>query len=176
MNPDLDYFMARCVEDGDCMLWDRSKDRGGRPRLSIRTLARTKTLTVQPRRMVWELVNGKIPARKYVTVTCGNPACLNPDHMELIAKGEVIRRTAQHEGVKHRRRLAGLASRERSPLSMEVARYIRASDKSGAQLSRELNIPATTISAIRLYKRWKDLEGNPFAGLYAANDSNRRAA
>lgn len=162
----VEWIHSRCEEDGDCMLWQGSRDQGGRPKLSFKP-AQGVCKTLQPRRLVWEQSKGPIPKSLFVTVTCGNPLCLNPAHMELITKGEVIRRTAQNPATRARRHLAGLKRREESERDMELARQIRQSPKSGAQLSREMGIPATTISAIRLHKRWRETQANPFAGLMA---------
>jgi hypothetical protein len=162
----LDQIKARCTEDGDCLLWNGSTDVGGRPKLSVKK-AGEKCKTLQPRRLVWEQAKGPIPKGKFVTVTCGNPGCLAEEHLELITKGEVIRRTAKKPDVQRRRHLAGLKSRERSPLTLEQVRYIRECNKTLAAVAEELGIGATTASAIRRHKRWKEYAGNPFAGLIA---------
>jgi hypothetical protein len=159
----MEWIHARCREDGDCMLWDGSQDDGGRPRVAIRDGGKPRTF--MPRRIVWEAAKGPIKRGLRVTVTCGNPLCLNPEHLELITRGEVIRRTAQKPDTAVRRHLAGLKRRELSDRNMELIRYIRHSPKTGAELSRETGIPPTTISAIRLHKRWRELTNNPFAGL-----------
>jgi hypothetical protein len=161
----LGWFMERCREDCDCMLWTQSQDGGGRPKLTVRRDDTRSTQTVQPRREVWKLVNGEIPQGRYVTAKCGNRLCLNPDHLELITRGEATRRTAKRADTQMRRHIGGLKSRERSERDMSIARYIRSSDKTGAALARELNMPPTTVSAIKLNKRWKETQGNPFAGL-----------
>jgi hypothetical protein len=159
-----EWVYARCLEDCDCILWQGAVDLGGRPRVTIRV--NSKAVTHQPRRMVWESAKGPIPPKRYVTITCDNPLCVNADHLALITKAQVISRTAQKPDVQKRRVLAGLKRRESSRLDIETARYIRASDKSGAQLARELALPPTTVSAIRLHKRWRETS-NPFAGLMA---------
>jgi hypothetical protein len=160
---DLAYIRSKCVEDGDCLLWRRTQDDRGRPKWTTRgDDGRSKT--IQPRRVVWTLAKGSIPEGLLVTVTCGNKLCLNCEHMELITKGEVIRRTAKNPATKARRRLAGLATRDfHSKLDMDKARYIRHTDKTLAEVASELGIGESTASAIRRGKRWK--ESNPFAGL-----------
>lgn len=161
---DLAFINSRCVEDGDCLMWDRSQDARGRPKLTIRG-EEGKSQTVQPRRIVWAEARGPIPAGLFVTVTCRNKLCLNPDHLELIDKSQVIRRTAQNPDTKARRRVAGLKSRERQgKLDMEKAHYIRTCGKTLAEIAKELNICETTASATRRGLRWQD-ERNPFAGL-----------
>jgi hypothetical protein len=159
----LEWVHARCREDGDCLIWEGSTDAGGRPKVSIKAGALTRT--VQPRRMAWEAAKGPITHKRVVTVTCGNPLCLNPAHMELISKGEVVHRTAQRPDTQRRRYLAGLKSRERSNLDLEKVRYIRSCNLTLEEVSKELGISPTSASAIRRGKRWRDYENNPFAGL-----------
>lgn len=169
-------IMERCEEDGDCLLWT-SSEINGFPRFTVRDERGART--IQPRRVMWEQAKGPIPKGLVVTVTCGNSMCLNHQHMELITKGEVISRTAKKPDVNRRRHLAGLVRRKDSNMTLELARYIRSSSATGADLSRELGIPPTTISAIRLNKRWREVIGNPFAALFtglAANDSKGRRA
>lgn len=178
MEPDLAYLgekiRARCAEHEDCLQWQGATDVKGVPRFAIRIAG--WPVTVQPRRVIWSEAKGPIPGKKRVSMTCGNLGCLNVEHMELITPGQVISRTAKNALTQIRRRQAGLKSRQRSALNLEIVRHIRTSPQTGAALSKELGIPETTISAIRLHKRWKEDAVNPFAGLLAANDSRRRVA
>lgn len=173
MSPmDMAWIKARCVEDGDCLLWDRSCDRTGVPRVSVKD--GTKTKTYQVRRIVWALKTGE-PVRNdvRVTVTCGNKRCVC--HLEAIEPGEVVRRTAQRADVKRRRILNGLRSRERAKLDMDKARAIREANKTIAELAQEFGVGETTISRIRRGVAWQELQ-SPFASMFAANDSRRKAA
>lgn len=159
----LEYLHSRCKEDADCLLWEGSTDGGGRPKLSIKVDGLTKTQ--QPRRMVWTQAKGAIPAKRYVTVTCDNPLCLNPEHMKLVTRGQVTAREAKRPDTHRRRYLGGLKSRERSSLDMDKVRYIRQSNKTLEAISQEMGIAPTTASAIRRNKRWREFHNNPFAGL-----------
>jgi hypothetical protein len=160
----LESIAARSIEDGDCLLWDRSTDTKGIPRMTVK-LEDGKATTVQIRRAVWELKTGKkVPAGMRVTVSCGRKLCL--EHLELIPPGEVVSRTAQRADVQSKRVLAGLKSRERAKLDMETARYIREDDKTGAAIAQELGIAATTVSRVRRGVAWRE-SSNPFVGLGA---------
>jgi hypothetical protein len=160
------FIHARCLEDGDCLRWAGPVS-GQCPKLCVRTGEGEKTKTLQPRRLVWEEVNGPIPPKRYVTPTCGDPLCLNPEHLKLTTRGQIVRKVAQRPDTRTRRHLGGLKRREASDRTIEMARYIRESPKSGAELARETGIPPTTISAIRLNKRWRETYASPFAGLGA---------
>jgi hypothetical protein len=159
----LETIAERSIEDGDCLLWDRSTDAKGLPRLTVKVDG--KSTTLQIRRVVWELKTGKkVPDGMRVTVNCGHRLCL--EHLELIPPGEVVSRTAKRADVQSKRVVGGLKSRERAKLDTEAARYIRQTDKTGAALAQELGVGPTTISRVRRGVAWRE-SSNPFAGLGA---------
>lgn len=43
-------------------------------------------------RLVWTELRGEIPAGMVIDHLCRNPACCNPDHMEVVRPGENVRR------------------------------------------------------------------------------------
>jgi hypothetical protein len=104
------------------------------------------------------LAFGEIPKGLVVTVTCENSMCINPRHMELITRTEVLQRTTSRIDVKARM----LAAKTRfsranyAKITMELARQIRASDKSGVEWARHLGVSSSLISLIRTGKSWKE--------------------
>lgn len=63
-----------------CHVWTSSTGQGGGPVISIRKR------TFSARRVAWQLAHGVEPgAKRWVTVTCGNVACVNPAHLKLRA-------------------------------------------------------------------------------------------
>lgn len=171
-----EWVAARCDEDGDCLLWKYAATGSNQPRYSIKG-PMGKTTSVQLRRVVWERETGKpIPKGKVVTVNCGCSLCLNFDHMELITKAEVIRLVWQRPDSKARKSLAATKSmRCRGKLDMEKARYIRSSDKTLRELADELGVSTSLVGAVRQGLRWRETAANPFAGLFASNDSRKAA-
>jgi hypothetical protein len=164
----------RCEEDGDCLLWTGAVSSCGAPVMTF-TNDLGKKPTLQMRRKVWEARTGKkIPKGRYVTYTCNNPKCL--EHLELTTRAEITSRYWTRPD--SRARLTAAATRvgrTRAKASMEVAREIRASSETLEVLAARYGISISLVSLIRRGERWKE-ERNPFAGLVASNDSNRRAA
>lgn len=73
---------------GDCWLWDSSYlTKGGFGQIYYRRsderLARTRTV----HSAAYEHYVGLIPEDKWVSHTCPNRHCFNPDHLKLIKRG-----------------------------------------------------------------------------------------
>lgn len=153
-----------CTEDGDCLLWQRSTDMSGLPKFTVKREGIART--IQPRRVVYEATKGPILGKLRVTAKCGNPLCLNPEHLALITPGKVVSNTAKRPDVARRRHLAGLVCRERSVLDMDKVREIRASSESTSEIAERYGVGKTTVTDIRKNRRWRDYS-NPFAGLMA---------
>lgn len=152
---------CRCVEDGDCLLWDGSVDRRGFPRFNIKVNGKPKTYQV--RRLAWELKNGRpVPAGMKVTSTCGHRLCLQ--HLDLITHGEAVSKAANQPQSIARRIANGLKMRAVAKLDMEKARYIRESTKTTVELAGELGVSFSQAARIRRGEAWKEYS-NPFAGL-----------
>lgn len=77
---------ARFVEGTRCLVWEGGKTRGGYGSIVIDG----KTDFVH--RIAWTLTNGPIEPGQTVDHLCRNRLCMNPDHMELVSRGENVRR------------------------------------------------------------------------------------
>jgi hypothetical protein len=156
----LENLKARCLECGDCHLWQGSTNGAGHPKLQ-----HTST-----RRVVWSLSSGqKVPAGRLVTVTCGKVTCVNPDHLALTSKADVSKKTNARWDVKLRRSASSArANREKlGKITMVIARQIRASEVTGKQLAIDLNVSESLVSMVRRNKSWVEHTGNVWAGLSA---------
>lgn len=66
------YDWVAMTPGSTCWWWTGSHDdRAGRPRWRH----------TSARRVVWLLVNGPVPDGATITNSCGNTACVNPDHL-----------------------------------------------------------------------------------------------
>jgi len=149
----LARIKLRCIECGDCHLWQGSKNDRGHPQKHGKTMRRT----------VWEFAKGAIPTGKLITVTCNQVSCLNPDHLALTTRSEVARITNARPDVKLRKS-AGSARANRAKLGkidMEIARDIRMSDEPGNVLAHRLDVSESLISLVRRNKTWVD-HSNPY--------------
>lgn len=122
------------------------------------------------RRVMLKLLNKKIPAKSFVSSSCCNQKCVNPDHI-------VIRNLVQHAGV-----MAGLVQHQnparlvkltqkaqvRRKLTDEQIEQIRMTDESCAKLARDFNVNRSLVSRIRRGEAHRVTQAinNPFWQLY----------
>lgn len=79
------------IRDDGCYLWTRSLIKGyGRFRTGGRG-----SLVVSAHRWAYEQEHGPIPEGFHLHHTCGERACVNPDHLELLSASE---HTHRHRG------------------------------------------------------------------------------
>lgn len=170
----IDQLLAdRTIDDGGCLVWQGRTCGGNVPA--------PKWKKYSLRRMVFERFHGPLKKSDLITFTCGNSLCLEYEHLKKTTRRMVSKIASQTE---YNRRIklekGTIAARANGKITMEIARYIRASEKNGQELANELNISKSLVSRVRLNKAWQEnIIGNPFAGLFtglAANDSFKRRA
>ena len=71
---------ARIAKGDGCWEWQGARNGYGYGQMFTRTHAQR---WYQPHRVVWEDLNGPIPAGLEVCHTCDNPPCCRPDHLFL---------------------------------------------------------------------------------------------
>lgn len=79
---------AHCVDLGDCMLWTRAMDGGGRNPASVFF---SGVGLVKPHRAVYLLVYGDVPEGCVVSRKCRRPACVAPAHIYARTGAETCR-------------------------------------------------------------------------------------
>ena len=107
----LEFILARCEEDGDCLIWKGLVCGSGSPRCT--TSRDKKRVNFQVRREMWEIKYGPVPPKHVLSVSCGNPRCLC--HLEAITKRENLRRVAQRPDVKLREVIVATGVEPRMP-------------------------------------------------------------
>ena len=149
-------LLARTIEDADCLIWQGRLGRAaGQP----------KSRNFSARRLLWEAQHGPLKVSQLVTVTCGNPKCL--EHLAITNKAEVARKTGADPRVKAIKRAKSMADkRPKGKLSMEKAREIRNSELTGKALASIYGVSEDLISKVRHHKAWRE-SANPFTGLGA---------
>lgn len=158
-----EWIAARCEEDGDCLLWKLQVSDSKRPIYKPLQPDGRKP-SIQVARKVWERKHGPIPPGMLITVSCGNPRCL--EHLEMITTAERNSRQWRAQDNRARKTRAVTATgRKRAKLDMEKARYIRASDATIKEVAQELGVSFQLVSRVRRGVAWKD--ANPFGGLGA---------
>lgn len=95
--------------------------------------------------VVWERLNGPVPAGMELHHKCENPPCVNPDHLQLLSISE------------HR----SLTRRSKATLSPEAVREIRAAPMyygSGKKLAEKYGISEVYVCQIRKGRVRRDIE------------------
>ena len=126
---------------GGCWGWDGYTDGFGYGRIQHGGKVQ------QAHRVAWTLFNGAIPDGLCVLHRCDNPPCTNPDHLFLGTKKDNMA-DAMTKG----------RFRPRCKLSPDQVSAIRSSADRGTDLSRQYQVAQSTISMIRMGRRWKTTE------------------
>lgn len=132
-----------------CILWKGRTKGFGYGTFWMRELRRG----IPSHRAAWILAYGNIPDGMHVLHKCDVPACVNLDHLFLGT---------------HSDNMADKASKGRcntpcgyqvnsNKLTEDQVRYIRSSNKTNAELGRELGVWHTAVSKIRRRRLWKHI-------------------
>lgn len=159
----IDRVMKNATEDMDCLIWRRSSC-NGHPAMRVDG----KTMLV--RRVLWEELNGVIPAGQIIRASCGDIRCVNPDHLSLTSYARLAKELGAMGIMSGKVRSAAIAKAKQAKalaINHEIVRDIRTSSASGVELSKQYGISQNLVSKVRLHKCWKEWTNNPFAGLGA---------
>jgi len=83
-----DRFWGKVDASGDCWSWSASVGSHGYGQFRVwgdRTM-------VTAHRMAWTILVGPVPEGMTLDHLCRNRRCVNPDHLEVVTRGENIRR------------------------------------------------------------------------------------
>jgi hypothetical protein len=153
-------YRAHCVEEGDCLIWQRGKGKlpqvtvGGK-KVNIRKLIATE----RGDRMISGAVFG---------CSCMTEKCIAPAHIRQRNRsqhGEFFGALGAYSGPLKIAKMAA-TKRAKSKLDDEKVAAIRASSKTALVLSAEYGVAASYITSIRNGNLWKNY-ASPFAGLGA---------
>ncbi len=102
-------------------------------------------------RWIWIYFNGIIPKEKMVCHRCDNPKCCRLGHLFIGTAKE----NSQDRKAKGRNANQSPFLVKKSPLTSENIAFIRLSESTGRELSKEFKVAESTISRIRNNIRWK---------------------
>ncbi len=157
-------IQGHVVEDGECWNWT-----GALQSCGATPVMRWKGKTQAVRRLIL-LECGPNPPGMLGTYTCGNPMCVQPEHVAWAKRRTVQHRTTQEQGHQNkasRNKKISDKARQRSKLTHEQALAVREADGNQYEIAARFGISQATVSAIKLGKTWRSYAGNPFAGLRA---------
>ncbi len=160
--PTLPALQSRCIEEGDCWLWQGGRDGHGRP------AARHRGVSCNPRRLVRELVDGKpIPSGRVVAARCGQKLCISPACSVIATnkqRGELAaQRGAFNSAGKTARMMA--TKRAASRYSDALIEQVRHHPGPSSQIAAETGMSASHVKAIRRGESRVSYATNPWAGL-----------
>ena len=159
---DLFQIYARCIEEGECMLWRQGANDNGVP------YAQHNGKTQNVRRLAWALQHG-MPVRDGYRVfpICGNSACLSAEHLraktpsELAAHSVSLGRYVSPLADARKR----AARQAQSKLTMADARSIRTDSRPVREIAKHYGMSYQQMVLIRQGKSWNEPAANPFSGL-----------
>lgn len=113
-----------------------------------------------------------IPKGKWVTYTCGNAKCVNPEHIGIKTRSAVQKRNAAEMPASTRlmrnRKISARLREVLGKLTEADVLAIRASTEPEATLAARYNVTKPTIGAIRRYLKHKHIAPNAFIFLLRA--------
>jgi hypothetical protein len=139
---------AFIVDAGGCWIWQRHVESNGYGKCWD---PRTRRPGAWAHVVEWEKAHGPVPAGLELDHLCRVPACVNPEHMELVTSGENTRRGAS------------------AKLTWPVVRQVRAVVEPHTVTAERLGVHPSVICRVRSRKSWWP---DPFmaddAGVWAA--------
>lgn len=158
----LDTLMKRTEEVGECIEWQ-----GYFQNKVPFTQHGERFMSV--RRLILELNGTEVPENMYAKSSCGNPDCVNPNHIVLVSRKQHSKAMASK--VKHNSpiRLAKLvkSAQSRRVLTDDQVMQALMDNRTCAEIAREFEVSKSLISKIRRGRsnRMVKAMNNPFSGL-----------
>lgn len=153
----LDLLRARCIEDGDCLIWPLAATRG-QPRVSM------GGRTIYLRRWVLEQrLRRPLRRDESVTTTCMTPMCCAAGHLRATTRAEITARSYRDGSrcpARDYRMGVACAMRNSAKLDAAKAAAIRADERGARAVAAEYGVSPQTVYAIRSGRRWRGLAAN----------------
>lgn len=146
-----DKIRSQLMQKGKCLIWSRSTTRDGYGTI------RYKGKTQMTHRLMYELVNGPIPANKVVRHTCDTPPCCNPEHLVLgsvqdnVADRDARGRTDKPKGEKN------TSAKLTDKTVLEIRQKYASGKYTQKQLAQEYGVAKSRISDVINRKTWKHI-------------------
>lgn len=149
-------LIARCTEEGDCLLWNQGLVSSGYPQARID--GRSQLVA----RYVYVHLLGKELRKGYVLTTrCGNKLCLAPCCLMQITYSERMRRSyasgARSTATEYASRQRRAVEQGIAKCSLEIAEDIRANRMHvpSKQLAAELGVGRTAVDDMKAGRTWR---------------------
>lgn len=154
----LDHLLAHVAEDDGHLIWKSHAQAGKRPQW--RFDGRTRSV----RRVIYELVYGRIKRGRQIGVKCGCELCVHPDHLVARTASEINRGKKLPLSTKFK--IARAKQVKSGLLNDEQAHEIRMSDEASGVLAVRHGISPSYVRDIRRGRRRAGIF-SPWAALAA---------
>jgi hypothetical protein len=159
----IEKIQCRVTLDGECWQWHGCMQ-GAVP------MMKHGGKVANVRRLV--LIEKGVPMTGFIaTYTCGNPACVNPEHTGRSTRAQMNRRIMADmnsaTNTLRIKRIADVKRRTDAKLSLDDVSQIRASDEKHEDLAARYGVSKSLIGRIRRGEMWRTFSVSPFAGLFA---------
>lgn len=159
----VDSIRARCVTEGDCLIWQGGQDGSGRGQ------CKHGGKTVYVRRLMRSLVDGKeVPQDKCVACECGNKLCVSDLCSRIVTNKGRARLAAARGAFSSRDKIlrTTLRIRAKSKISDQLVLEIRHGEGSCREIAQRTGVSLSHVKGIRRGSARADL-GGFFVGLGA---------
>lgn len=157
MTPLIATIYGRCTIEGECWNWQGA---------GITPTMRVNQRTSSVRQFIFK-DQGIDTGGKVATYRCGNSLCVNPDHMHLITRKALQKRTVKttrYTSTVLRRSKIAEQARARSKLSLKQVEAIRQAEGTQRAIAASFGVSQSAVQDIRAGNTWRTYSG-PFAGL-----------
>lgn len=158
----LERIVAKCEEEGGCLIWCGCFSASGVPQVSFRRRA------CSVRRVLYECLTGeRVPAGMLAAPRCRNPRCVAPDCAMLVSVGKLRRIDARRGAFNAPRANVArrLAARKRATIPDAVVEEVRGFVGTSAQAAEATGVSLSHCKAIRAGRARKPLAGDVWGGL-----------
>lgn len=145
--PVAERFWAKVRKTRGCWLWLGGLRPNGYGQIGL--VEDGVWRSVSCHRLSWELHYGKIPDTSWVLHRCDNPQCVRPHHLFL---GDALSNMQDKASKRRDRKGYAYKQAKLTPQQVKEIRLYRGPYKT---LAQQLQIGISTISDIKLGKRWK---------------------
>ena len=162
--PLIEKIRRHIVEEGECWNWTGALQACG----AVPTMNHAGRVGAVRRFILEE--QGVVLGKRLATYTCGNPKCVNPEHVAPATRSALQKRLVAETGFNmNPARWTKLSDNARTwaKITLEIAEQIRNAEGTQREIAERFGVTQSIVSRVVLGKGWRTYVGNPFAGLGA---------
>lgn len=168
--------LPRCVEEGDCLIWQGAMQDGTTP--AIKLPGETNTLPI--RRLLLQ-ARGFDMTGLLADTKCNTPGCVDPNHLTPKTRKQLhldrLKTNPYHANPVRRAKLSQ-ARAQATGMTPELIEAVRAAEGTQREIAKQFGLCQSSVGAIRRHDTYRVYTNNPWAALAnltrAANDSTTR--